>query len=349
VTLSGGWTGGQYSVYRALLGAALATHLALALRPDTPAAVTALLLLGAAFALALALGAADRVAALALCAVGAVLYALDSRIFDASFLWVGILLLAHACVPAKPYGSFAARGRIDPRGDWSMPPGIVLAAWLVLCFAHAIDGTVRLMGSPSRGSRVLGVAHYVFPGFYFASLRPWVWLALLGVQLLLPLLGASDLALGVVLLHGLTFDPRWVPPRRDASPATLFYDGACGLCHRAVRFVLAEDLDGRGFRYAPLASDAFRRLVSPAERAALPDSLVLVTPDGRVRSRSAALRETGSRLGGVWRVLAWAAGIVPVGLLDLGYDWIARMRSRMFARPADVCPILPADLRKRFD
>ena len=31
------------------------------------------------------------------------------------------------------------------------------------------------------------------------------------------------------------------------------------------------------------------------------------------------------------------------------YDRVARSRRRLFAHPADVCPVVPADLRKRFD
>ncbi|HZH02738.1 MAG TPA: DCC1-like thiol-disulfide oxidoreductase family protein [Myxococcaceae bacterium] len=42
----------------------------------------------------------------------------------------------------------------------------------------------------------------------------------------------------------------------DASDSDiLFYDGGCGLCHRAVRFVLARDPAGR-FRFAPLGGSA---------------------------------------------------------------------------------------------
>jgi predicted DCC family thiol-disulfide oxidoreductase YuxK len=34
--------------------------------------------------------------------------------------------------------------------------------------------------------------------------------------------------------------------------------------------------------------------------------------------------------------------------LNAGYDFIARIRYRLFARPDDVCPILPKHLRDRF-
>ena len=152
-----------------------------------------------------------------------------------------------------------------------------------------------------------------------------------------------------MLLLLASLDPGWIAPHRDAEPATLFYDGACGLCHRAVRFVLAEDPDGRAFRFAPLASEAFEAALPAAERAALPDSLVVRTPDGRVLVRTAAVREICIRLGGLWRVLALASHALPERLLDRGYDQVARLRTRFFARPAEACPLVPAELRRRFD
>jgi hypothetical protein len=48
----------------------------------------------------------------------------------------------------------------------------------------------------------------------------------------------------MVMLHFFTFDPAWVKPF-GAETEMIFYDGHCGLCHRAVRFVLAEDRRSR--------------------------------------------------------------------------------------------------------
>lgn len=141
----------------------------------------------------------------------------------------------------------------------------------------------------------------------------------------------------------------------DSSPAviggttdTLFYDGGCGLCHGIVKFVIARDPDGVLFRYAPLAGPTFEAAVPAASRSDLPDSTVLRTADGRTLVRSAAVIHIGERLGGVWRVLARILGVLPRWLLDLGYDGVARVRSRLFARPDAPCPLVPAELRQRF-
>ena len=133
-------------------------------------------------------------------------------------------------------------------------------------------------------------------------------------------------------------------PDRDL----LFYDGACGLCHHTVTFVLARDLDGSRFRFAPLQGPTFSATFAEDQRAGFPDSIVLKTADGRTLVRSAAALEIGDRLGGGWRALARLVSLFPRWLLDWGYDGIARVRKRIFATPEGACPLLPPELRGRF-
>ena len=134
-----------------------------------------------------------------------------------------------------------------------------------------------------------------------------------------------------------------------AGHSVVFYDGACGLCHRAVRFAIARDLDGRHFRFAALDSQAFRRLVPESARAGLPDSIVVLTPEARLFTRSAALIHILERIGGSWRLLGRLLGLVPRGLRDAGYDAVARARRRFFGRPDEACPVTSPALRARFD
>ena len=129
----------------------------------------------------------------------------------------------------------------------------------------------------------------------------------------------------------------------------VFYDGTCGLCHRTVRFLLAEDRTGDTFHYAPLDSEGFRSRVPEANRSSLPDSVVVMQQDGTLLSRSTGVLYAACRLGGLWRVLATVALLVPRPLRDWTYDRIAAVRHRLFARPAEVCPIVPPDLRVRFE
>jgi predicted DCC family thiol-disulfide oxidoreductase YuxK len=136
--------------------------------------------------------------------------------------------------------------------------------------------------------------------------------------------------------------------QKAAQPELLFYDGQCGLCHYAVRFVLARDRTGEAFRFAPLESDAFRAAVPEPRRKTLPDSLVVLTADGALLTRSTAVLHILQCLGGKWRVLAIVAGIVPTVMRDWLYNGIARIRSHLFRRPPEVCPLVPQELRGRF-
>src|SRR5262245_20129957 len=132
-------------------------------------------------------------------------------------------------------------------------------------------------------------------------------------------------------------------------PERIYYDGECGLCHRWVRFALARDRGRELFRFAPLQGSTFAAEVPETERRALPDSLAVRTSDGRLLVRSAAVKHVLRRTGGAWGLFAGLLGVVPTGVADWGYDQVARMRKRWFARPPELCPLVPRDLARRFD
>ena len=128
----------------------------------------------------------------------------------------------------------------------------------------------------------------------------------------------------------------------------VFYDGHCGLCHRAVRFGLDHDPDGSRFRFAPLQGTTLRETLTPEVIERLPDSIVVVTTDGELLERSNAILEMSTQIGGGWAALARLSRIVPRPLRDLVYRFIARIRHRIFKRPPDLCPLVPSELRERF-
>jgi predicted DCC family thiol-disulfide oxidoreductase YuxK len=411
--MKNGWTGGQYSLFRAVFGAYLCAHFVqltpwaaelfsdhgvlpngrdsplLHLFPnilalwDSPAFVTGLVIAAAILSVLFAVGYWDRLAAVTIWYVWACLHGRMPLISNPGLPYVGWLLLAHACLPSAPYGSWAARGRVDPGGGWRMPPGIFLVAWILMALGYSYSGYTKLVSPSWRDGTALAyvlenplarpgvvrdfllslppyvlrlatwgalIAELSFaPLALFRRLRPWLWCAMLLMHLsLIVVLDFADLSLGMVMLHLFTFDPSWVRPKRSAAPDTLFYDGGCGLCHRAVRFVLAEDANGDAFRFAPLDSDTFRAAISEETRATLPDSFVVLTKGGAVLTRSAAVRYLLARLGGLWRVIGGAVGIAPTWFLDRLYNVVARVRRRLIARPKDACPLLPPHLRQRF-
>jgi predicted DCC family thiol-disulfide oxidoreductase YuxK len=135
-------------------------------------------------------------------------------------------------------------------------------------------------------------------------------------------------------------------PKQDESRAgpVLLYDGACGLCNRAVRFLLG--IDRRGvLRFCTLQGgpgQAWLRAhgLPPGDR----ESMVFVRDwnGGGNAGRDAYALRTGALVaaleacGGAGRVLAWIR-FVPRPLRDGGYRLIARLRYRLFgewkARP----------------
>jgi predicted DCC family thiol-disulfide oxidoreductase YuxK len=406
------WTGGQYSLFRAIFGIYLFIHFGqlvpwgaeifsnrgvlpdgaasplLRLFPnvlalyDAPAFVTALLVFAMAASLLLAAGFYDRIAAIVLWYLLACLFGRNPLIANPGLPYLGVLLLAHACLPRAPYGSLERRGRIDPGCEWRMPQEIYLVVWVLLALGYSysgytklispswIDGTAmaRVLDNPLARPGMMRDALLNLPSLFlqaatwgalalellfaplalFRNLRPWLWAAMLTMHLgLIALIDFVDLSMGMVMLHLFTFDPGWVKPLRAKAEATLFYDGYCGLCHGAVRFILAEDT--RAFRFAPLDSDAFRSTVTEDRRATLPDSLIVVTDEGKLLSRSSAVLYVFQRLGGVWRIMALIGMVVPRAWLDGIYDAIARIRYRLFRKPESACPLLPVNLRARFD
>jgi len=138
-----------------------------------------------------------------------------------------------------------------------------------------------------------------------------------------------------------------MPPAAPQTE-TIFYDGHCGLCHRTVQFVLKRDPRGL-FRFAPLQGTTFEQRVPPALRSSLPDSVVVLTGDDRLLARSSAILYICRRLGGVWSGLAVAMSIIPRPIRDAAYDFIARTRYSVFGRRSETCPVVPAELRERFD
>lgn len=128
------------------------------------------------------------------------------------------------------------------------------------------------------------------------------------------------------------------------EPVILF-DGFCGLCDRAVCFVLARD-KRRHFRFAPIQSAIGQQMLRPLGYASeWVDSVALVV-DGRVYLQSDAALHILGRLGWPWS-MAQVFLIVPAVVRDAVYKFVARNRYRWFERfPA--CRVPNAHERDRF-
>ena len=397
------WTGGQYSLYRALLGSYLVVHFAMllpfaaevfgangtlahgSLSPlfgtlpnplafaDSPLAVTALIALGVACGAMVAIGWGDRVAAVLAALILGFLFQRNPLIANPSLPLVGWLLVLHAFVPARPYGSLAGRLRgTDP--DWRLPRHLFLAAWVVLALSYThsgwtkfwspswVDGeTIRLvLENPLARDHALRIWLLATPPFVlkvltwgvlwvellFAPLalirraRPWIWLAMLLTQCgFVVLLNFADLTFPMLLVHLLTFDPAWLARHERREPATLLFDGNCGFCHANVRFALHEDAHHR-LRFAPLQGETARALLDvPLPHAG--ETIVLVDAEGHRAIKSRAVIGVLQRLGGLWLFAAWLLRCMPCRWADVGYDLVGRWRYRLagWVSPG-TCPLI---------
>jgi len=139
-------------------------------------------------------------------------------------------------------------------------------------------------------------------------------------------------------------------PNSPAPPErVILYDGVCGFCNRAVRWVLNADPHGR-FRFAPLQGStaaAIRR-----RHPDLPDdldSIVYVRLDGsteRIFRGAEAMLLICGELPFPWRFLTWLRWL-PGSWTASAYRVFARHRYRWFGK-LESCPLPRPAERGRF-
>jgi predicted DCC family thiol-disulfide oxidoreductase YuxK len=130
----------------------------------------------------------------------------------------------------------------------------------------------------------------------------------------------------------------------------LLYDGVCGLCNEWVQVVLDRDVEKR-FTFAPLQGETAARILprhgkDPKD---LDTVYLVLDPDGpneKVLWKGRAILTIVKNLGWPWKFLA-VFSILPSGLIDFGYDFVARHRYRWFGKH-ESCPIPTPDQRARF-
>lgn len=391
-----GWTGGQLSLIRVILGIYLTVHFA-SLIPwgmemfssqgalpaaahsplmrafpnifnlfDGPAMVTAVLVLGTGLGVTLALGIKQRVSALLLWYIWAILLGRNPLILNPGIPYVGWMLLFLAALPRTPFLSWDARKRVDPDGQWSMPRAYVMVAWIVMVVGYSYSGIMKL-SSPSwlDGSAIehvlnsplarptilrewltqwpplliamtwstLAMEIAAAPLALFSRLRKPLWFALVGLHIgILLTVDFADLTIGMLMIHLLTFDPRWLPKLSGQGREVVVFDGDCGLCHGFVRFVLAEDKD-HAFVFAAGPQDIHEVMVYREH-----DQL------GGADAVAYILR----RLGGLWYLLGVCIDACPGAIKHPAYRGVARLRRRLLPVKAGACPVPPIHLRERW-
>jgi predicted DCC family thiol-disulfide oxidoreductase YuxK len=138
------------------------------------------------------------------------------------------------------------------------------------------------------------------------------------------------------------------PQNADGVQRIVFFDGQCGLCNAAVRFLMRRDSKGM-LRFAPLRGETARQWV-PADLRSEGELSTMVyariAPSGSVELsvRSTAVLQVLADLGGVWAVAAWLKA-VPLALREWVYRLVARNRHRLFG--SRQCELPDAKQRSR--
>ena len=118
----------------------------------------------------------------------------------------------------------------------------------------------------------------------------------------------------------------------------IYYDGECGLCHMAVKFILKVDSKNK-FYFSPLSN--FDNNLKNI------DSIILKSGD-KVFYESQAIIMVFENIDNNWNYLAKVLKIFPISVLDIAYRWVSRNRTKISVKEVSSCPIVPSYYRKRF-
>ena len=118
----------------------------------------------------------------------------------------------------------------------------------------------------------------------------------------------------------------------------IYYDGECGLCHMAVKFILKVDSKDK-FYFSPLSN--FDNNLKNI------DSIILKSGD-KVFYESQAIIMVFENIDNNWNYLAKVLKIFPINVLDIAYRWVSRNRTKISVKEVSSCPIVPSYYRKRF-
>ncbi|MBM4074313.1 MAG: DUF393 domain-containing protein [Planctomycetes bacterium] len=130
----------------------------------------------------------------------------------------------------------------------------------------------------------------------------------------------------------------------EVARCILFFDGDCGLCNRAVDFVLKRDQKCK-VQFAPLQGETARQLLPESDTSDL-NSMVVLLNGKRYRKSAAAVRLLW-QLGLFWKVMGALLWLIPLPLRDFGYFLVASNRYRFFGKK-ESCRLPTNSERLRF-
>jgi predicted DCC family thiol-disulfide oxidoreductase YuxK len=129
----------------------------------------------------------------------------------------------------------------------------------------------------------------------------------------------------------------------------VLYDGQCGLCDRTVQWLLKIDCR-KVLTFAPLQGETAKTLSLPQSSSEALQTIIFIsgfkTPQQIILYKSDAVLEILKCVGGLWGFFA-SLRMIPKGVRDSVYDWIARNRYAWFGK-YESCKIPSPETRSRF-
>jgi len=118
----------------------------------------------------------------------------------------------------------------------------------------------------------------------------------------------------------------------------IYYDGECGLCHLAVRFILRVD-SKNNFYFSPLSNlDINLKNI---------DSIIFKRGN-KVFYEGMAIIMIFENIDNNWNYLAKILKLIPINVLDTAYRWVSRNRAKISVKKVSSCPMVPSYYQKRF-
>jgi predicted DCC family thiol-disulfide oxidoreductase YuxK len=144
-------------------------------------------------------------------------------------------------------------------------------------------------------------------------------------------------------------------PSQIGDRLLVIFDGHCGLCNHAVRWLLRRDRRDRmrftAFDSAQAAELLLRHGIGAPDAESGPSTILVARGVGsqaeQVLVRSDAILALLAELPPPWPAVCAALGWIPLPVLDLGYRLVARWRYRIWGR-RESCPLPTAKERARF-
>ena len=127
--------------------------------------------------------------------------------------------------------------------------------------------------------------------------------------------------------------------------AIILFDGVCNLCNASVQFILKYD-DKNQFLFAPLQSDAGRKLLLQFNVENINLMSIVLIEDDKVYEKSTAVLRIGKKLRAPWNFL-YSFIIIPKAMRDYIYYFIAKNRYKWFGKK-DTCLPVSSKYKNRF-